>query len=100
MRAIAAGRDRAFRRGLRATAMTALLSLINLSLTFPGRAAPALSGLDLVVRRGETLCLLGPSGCGKSTLLRLVAGLETPTAGAVSWAGENPKSASCSRSPT
>jgi len=71
--------------------MTAsLFQLINLSLTYPGRAAPAISGLDLTVRRGETLCLLGPSGCGKSTLLRLVAGLERPTAGAISWAGARP----------
>jgi NitT/TauT family transport system ATP-binding protein len=71
--------------------MTPLLSLTNLSLTFPGRTAPALSGIDLVVGRGETLCLLGPSGCGKSTLLRLVAGLESPTAGAVRWAGAKPE---------
>ena len=72
--------------------MTApLLTLQNLSLTFPGRAAPALDGVDLAVRRGETLCLLGPSGCGKSTLLRLVAGLETPTSGAVDWAGPKPE---------
>nr|WP_210302393.1 ABC transporter ATP-binding protein [Rhodoblastus sphagnicola] len=68
-----------------------MLTLINLSLTFPGRAAPALSGVDLVVQRGETLCLLGPSGCGKSTLLRLVAGFATPTAGAISWAGQKPE---------
>jgi NitT/TauT family transport system ATP-binding protein len=72
--------------------MTApLLTLKNLALTFPGRAAPALENVDLVVRRGETLCLLGPSGCGKSTLLRLVAGLEVPTAGAIDWAGEKPE---------
>ena len=71
--------------------MTPLLTLKNLSLTFPGRTAPALSGIDLVVRRGETLCLLGPSGCGKSTLLRLVAGLEAPSAGEVVWAGEKPE---------
>jgi NitT/TauT family transport system ATP-binding protein len=71
--------------------MTTLLSLINLSFTFPGRAAPALNGIDLVVRRGETLCLLGPSGCGKSTLLRVVAGLEAPSAGEVVWAGKKPE---------
>jgi len=68
-----------------------LLTLQNLSLTFPGRSAPALDGVDLAVRRGETLCLLGPSGCGKSTLLRLVAGLEAPTGGAIAWAGEKPQ---------
>ncbi|MCW2275935.1 ATP-binding cassette domain-containing protein [Rhodoblastus acidophilus] len=72
--------------------MTApLLTLQDLSLTFPGRAAPALERVDLSVRRGETLCLLGPSGCGKSTLLRLVAGLETPTGGAIDWPDNKPE---------
>ena len=46
----------------------------------------ALDGVDLQVRRGETLALLGPSGCGKSTLLALVAGLE-PHEGAIVWHG-------------
>jgi osmoprotectant transport system ATP-binding protein len=45
--------------------------------------APALSELDLDVRRGETLCLVGPSGCGKTTTLRLVNRLETPSSGRV-----------------
>lgn len=48
-----------------------------------------LAGLDLSVRRGEILALLGPSGCGKTTLLRAVAGLLTPDAGSVHWAGED-----------
>lgn len=46
-----------------------------------GRAVVALDGVDLTIAEGEFVCLLGPSGCGKSTLLRLLAGLETPTAG-------------------
>ena len=71
--------------------MTPLLTLQNLSLTFPGRQTPALKGVDFAVRRGETLCLLGPSGCGKSTLLRLIAGLEAPTSGAIAWTGPKPE---------
>ena len=47
--------------------------------------AVALDGLDMSVRRGEFLSLLGPSGCGKSTALRLIAGLDTPTAGRLDW---------------
>jgi NitT/TauT family transport system ATP-binding protein len=47
----------------------------------------ALDAVDLNVRRGEFLTILGPSGCGKSTLLHLIAGLETPTSGAIAWWG-------------
>ncbi|WP_129113732.1 ABC transporter ATP-binding protein [Halegenticoccus tardaugens] len=43
----------------------------------------AVNGLSLDVEPGEFLVLLGPSGCGKSTTLRMIAGLETPTSGAV-----------------
>ncbi len=43
----------------------------------------ALRGIDLATREGEFLTIVGPSGCGKTTLMRLIAGLETPTAGDV-----------------
>jgi len=45
----------------------------------------ALDGIDLAIAPGGFVSLLGPSGCGKSTLLRMIAGLETPSAGRVSW---------------
>lgn len=48
-----------------------------------------LSKLDLHVPAGEFLALMGPSGSGKSTLLNLLGGLDRPTRGAVSVAGEN-----------
>lgn len=41
------------------------------------------TGLNLEVRTGEFLCIVGPSGCGKSTTLRLMAGLLTPSEGAI-----------------
>ena len=41
----------------------------------------ALKQIDLSIAAGEFICLLGESGCGKTTLLRLIAGLETPSAG-------------------
>jgi len=43
----------------------------------------AVKDLDLVVPHGSFFALLGPSGCGKTTTLRMVAGLETPTAGSI-----------------
>ncbi len=60
----------------------------------PEGDAAALSGMTLTVREGELLCVLGPSGAGKSTLLRVIAGLQSPTAGAVEFLGEEVGSAS------
>jgi len=62
----------------------ALLQLAGVSKTFPNKTL-ALEGVDLTVRPGEFLTLLGPSGCGKSTLLKMIAGLSTPTTGAIDW---------------
>ncbi len=42
-----------------------------------------LKGVDVTVADGEMLVILGASGCGKTTLLRLIAGLETVTAGSI-----------------
>ncbi len=43
----------------------------------------AVDDANLEIERGEFFSLLGPSGCGKTTLLRMLAGLETPTAGEI-----------------
>jgi putative ABC transport system ATP-binding protein len=48
-----------------------------------------LRNLNLQVAPGEFLALMGPSGSGKSTLLNLIGGLDRPTAGTVSIAGEH-----------
>ncbi|NKJ35001.1 ABC transporter ATP-binding protein [Rhizobium sp. SG570] len=47
-----------------------------------------LSGVDLVVRKGEFLTILGPSGCGKSTFLRAVADLLPPVGGQLTVLGK------------
>ncbi|MEV8586501.1 ABC transporter ATP-binding protein [Streptomyces sp. NPDC051180] len=53
-------------------------------------AVRALDGLDLTVRRGETVALLGRNGAGKSTAIGLLLGLDTPDGGRVSLFGGAP----------
>ncbi|MDS0258636.1 ABC transporter ATP-binding protein [Haloarcula sp. S1CR25-12] len=48
----------------------------------------AVEELSLSVNDGELLTLLGPSGCGKTTTLRMIAGLEAPSEGTITIAGE------------
>ncbi|HID86743.1 MAG TPA: ABC transporter ATP-binding protein, partial [Anaerolineae bacterium] len=47
----------------------------------------ALDSVDLLIRDGETMCVIGPTGCGKTTLLRVIAGLEVPDEGTVYFDG-------------
>ncbi len=58
-----------------------------------GRSAsagpPALGGVDLTIRAGESLAVMGPSGSGKTTLLHVLAGILRPTGGHVLWRGRD-----------
>jgi ABC-type sugar transport system ATPase subunit len=62
------------------------LALRNVSKTFG--AVPVIHDVNLEAADGELVVFVGPSGCGKSTLLRLIAGLESVTAGEVRIDGE------------
>lgn len=70
----------------------ARIVLENVSKSFAapdGATRPAVDGVTLAIADRELVTLVGPSGSGKTTLLRLIAGLETPDYGSISFAGTN-----------
>jgi putative ABC transport system ATP-binding protein len=66
--------------------MDMLIELRDVTKRYPGQAAVA--GVSLDVAPGAAVAVMGPSGSGKSTLLNLIAGLDRPTSGSVTVAGE------------
>ena len=66
---------------------TPLMQVQGLDISAGGR--PVQRGLSFEVRPGEVLAIVGASGCGKSTLLRHLVGLDRPTAGHVSFSGQD-----------
>jgi predicted ABC-type transport system involved in lysophospholipase L1 biosynthesis ATPase subunit len=66
-----------------------VLQATALAKTYPSgdRRLDVLRGAHLSVTAGESVAITGESGCGKSTLLHLLAGLDTPDSGTVTWAG-------------
>ena len=53
-----------------------------------GERIDVLQGVDLEIPKGEFLALMGPSGSGKTTLLNLLGGLDSPTRGTITIAGQ------------
>jgi multiple sugar transport system ATP-binding protein len=66
----------------------AVVETRNLTKVFKQGELGAVNKVNLETREGEFLVFLGPSGSGKTTLLRMIAGLETPTAGEILIAGK------------
>jgi ABC-type branched-subunit amino acid transport system ATPase component len=64
----------------------ALLAVDAVEKRFGG--LPAVDGVTFGVDEGEILAVIGPNGAGKSTLLKIIGGLERPSAGTVTLAGE------------
>lgn len=58
------------------------------SIDLGGRSLQILQGIDLEIKRGESLAIVGRSGSGKTTLLGLMAGLDLPSEGGVELMGE------------
>jgi len=64
-----------------------LIEFRDVSIQF--RQQRVLRGLNLTIRRGETVCVIGESGCGKTVLLKLIVGLLRPTSGRILFDGKD-----------
>jgi ATP-binding cassette, subfamily C, bacterial CydD len=64
-----------------------MIRLNGLTLSYPGRACPALSGVTMTIRPGDQITLTGPSGAGKSSLLALLLRFVEPTGGRIEIGG-------------
>ncbi|MFJ9469310.1 ABC transporter ATP-binding protein [Streptomyces caniferus] len=75
------------RCGVPAPAAVTTLALDNVGFTYPGKETPALRGVSMTLRGGQTVAFVGVNGSGKSTCSRLIAGLYEAGEGTVRWDG-------------
>jgi putative ABC transport system ATP-binding protein len=68
--------------------MNTVTELAEVTKRYSGDGPPAVERVSLAVGAGEAVAVMGPSGSGKSTLLNLIAGLDRPSAGTVTVAGQ------------
>jgi putative ABC transport system ATP-binding protein len=68
--------------------MDALIRLEEVTKRYDSDAAPAVDGVSMQIAPGESVAVMGPSGSGKSTLLNMIAGLDRPTSGTITVAGQ------------
>jgi putative ABC transport system ATP-binding protein len=68
--------------------MDELIEISDVTKRYDGAGQPAVDGVSMSVGRGEAVAIMGPSGSGKSTLLNLIAGLDRPSGGTVTVAGQ------------
>jgi ABC-type Fe3+/spermidine/putrescine transport system ATPase subunit len=65
-----------------------VIRLDGVTKAYQASAPPALADVTMNVADGEVAAIMGPSGSGKSTLLNLISGLDKPTTGTVTVAGQ------------
>jgi putative ABC transport system ATP-binding protein len=68
--------------------MDALIDVRDVTKRYDGGGVAAVDGVSMRVAPGEAVAVMGPSGSGKSTLMNLIAGLDRPTSGTVTVAGQ------------
>ncbi|MGW2486151.1 ATP-binding cassette domain-containing protein [Streptomyces sp. NPDC001606] len=75
------------RTGVPAPRTVAAITFDDVHYTYPGKDTPALAGISLTLRAGQTVAFVGANGSGKSTCSKLLAGLYDPTEGEIRWDG-------------
>ena len=66
------------------------VEISSVTLTYPGKPAPAIRNINLTVKPGESVAFVGSSGAGKTTLVDVLLGVLTPQTGAVEISGLTP----------